>query len=56
MYYISLPYATFGIIAENNIVIDAAPIAKWMIGKHLIREVKQWLISKKAKVIELENK
>ena len=33
LYRISLPYATFGLVAENNIVVKAAPIAKWAIGK-----------------------
>lgn len=33
--WISLSYATFGIeVAEDGYVEDAAPIARWMIGKH----------------------
>lgn len=35
LYYISLPYATFGIIARGLKVIHAAPIAKWTIRKNL---------------------
>ncbi len=51
-FYISLPYATFGIISHSNIITDAAPIAAWMIGKTL-QEIKPWLIKKKAVVSEL---
>lgn len=32
-YWISLPYATYGIAAQNGRIVDAAPIAQWMIGK-----------------------
>lgn len=31
--WVSLPYATFGILASGGRVIDAAPIARWAIGK-----------------------
>jgi hypothetical protein len=31
--WVSLPYATFGIYVEDHKVVDAAPIANWMIGK-----------------------
>lgn len=51
-FWVNIHYATFGISSENNIVTDAAPIAKWMIGKTL-QEIKPWLLNKKAKVIEL---
>ena len=52
-FWISLSYATFGVESENNIVINTAPIAKWMKGKTL-QEIKPWLLSKGAKVIELK--
>lgn len=32
-YRIELPYAVFSIDAERNVVTEAAPIARWMIGK-----------------------
>lgn len=51
-FYCDIGYATFGIISKDSIVIDTAPIAKWMIGKTLI-QIKPWLLSKKAKVIEI---
>lgn len=31
--WVSLPYATFGIAVEGGRVRDAAPIARWAIGK-----------------------
>lgn len=34
-YYISLPYATFGVTAKNRLIIDAAPIAGWSLKKDL---------------------
>lgn len=33
--WVSLPYATFGIISCDGIVTDVAPIAGWTIGKTL---------------------
>lgn len=51
-FYISMEYATFGIIAFNGVVVDAAPIASWMKGKYL-KDLRQWLINKKAKVEEI---
>lgn len=34
-YWISLPYATFGIFSRDNIIItDAAPIAYWLVKQH----------------------
>ena len=35
---IVLPWACFGLIIENNTVIEAAPIAGWSVGKP-VREV-----------------
>lgn len=46
-------YATFGIISRDGVIIDAAPIARWMVSKRLT-EVKPWLLSKKAKVVEVK--
>jgi hypothetical protein len=53
-FWIDIKYATFGIISQDGIVIDAAPIAAWMISKSLT-EVKPWLLSKGAKVVEVKN-
>ena len=51
-YYIDIGYAVFGVATKNDVIIKTAPIAKWMIGK-TAKEVKAWLIKKKAKVIEI---
>jgi hypothetical protein len=32
--WVSLPYATFGILTSAGRVIDAPPIARWAIGKN----------------------
>lgn len=32
---VDVKYACYGIEAEDGIVVDAPPIAKWMIGKQL---------------------
>jgi hypothetical protein len=34
-YYIDTGYAFFGIIAKRGVVVEAAPIAKWTIGKNI---------------------
>lgn len=43
--WVSLPYATYGIEVEDGIVIDAAPIARWMIGKDT-QTVRNWIAKK----------
>lgn len=43
--WVSLPYATFGIKVMGGRVIDAAPIAKWMIGKDT-EFIRQWIKKK----------
>ncbi len=32
-FWISLPYATFGVAIRSGVVVDAAPIARWALGK-----------------------
>ena len=52
--YVRLPYATFGILVDQNgWVVFAPPLARWMIGKHW-REVVNWLHHKHAKWERLE--
>ena len=46
---INLPYATFGIVVENGFVREAAPMGKWMIGKHINMIIK-WVEKKGGKV------
>ena len=31
--WVSLDYATFGVCVEHGVIVDAAPIARWTIGK-----------------------
>lgn len=31
--WVSLPYATFAVVVRDGVVVDAAPIARWAIGK-----------------------
>lgn len=31
--WVSLTYATFGIATRDGVVVDAAPIARWAVGK-----------------------
>jgi len=52
LYQIKLSYATFGIMVENNIVVEAAPIGKWMVGKELDYIV-TWVKSKKGEIIKI---
>jgi hypothetical protein len=48
-YVVALPYATFGIIARDGHVVDAAPIARWMIGKP-IEHVRTHVVSKGGRI------
>lgn len=41
-------YAVYGIVVKDGIVIDAAPIAKWMVGRKT-EDIRTWLRSKGAK-------
>jgi hypothetical protein len=42
---VSLPYATYGIRVKGNLVVEAAPIARWMLGKS-IGYVTAWIMKK----------
>jgi len=37
LYWISTPRATFGVVTEQGIVTQAAPIARWTISKTIER-------------------
>jgi len=56
-YWVSLPYATFGIAIDNlNFkVIKTAPIGKWMIGKD-ISYIRNWVKSKQGMYVRLSRK
>jgi hypothetical protein len=54
LYYITIPYACFGIeVNINSIVVNTAPIAEWMVGKH-INEVKSWIGKKGGKIEKVQ--
>jgi hypothetical protein len=49
-YRITLHYACGGIIADQrDVVVVAAPIFKWMLGKTM-SEVRKWLLSKSGSI------
>ncbi|MFI7470549.1 hypothetical protein [Nonomuraea sp. NPDC049646] len=45
--WVSLPQATFAVITRDGLVVDAAPIAQWLVGKRE-REVAAYLRRKGA--------
>ncbi len=51
---VSLPYAVFGLISLNGIVVRAAPIAKWTVGKNL-HYISNYFISKGGIIQECSN-
>lgn len=53
-YWISLHYATFGLMTRNGTVVKTAPIGKWMIGKS-IDSVHSWVSGKRGKIVLLED-
>lgn len=52
--WVSLPYATYGIVVCDGKVVDAAPIARWMIGKDT-HSVREW-IKKKGGIYKVLSK
>jgi len=45
LYQIDLPHMCAGIIINNDIIIEAAPILKWTIGKSL-NDIQKWVHKK----------
>lgn len=51
LFWIDIGYACFGAIVDNSgIVIDVAPIGKWMKGKN-INDIISWVRKKRGTVI-----
>ena len=50
LYHIDIGYACFGIEEEDGIVVNAAPIAKWTIGKEIGFVLNYYRFRKKAKI------
>jgi hypothetical protein len=46
---VELPYAVFAIDTEGGRVVEAPPIARWMIGKPL-RDVRRWVKGKRGRI------
>jgi hypothetical protein len=53
-YWISLPYATYGIEVCDDVIIDCPPISKWMIGKELW-EIEEFLTNAEIKQLNNDN-
>lgn len=51
--WVSLPYATYGLATQAGRVVDAAPIARWMIGR-TEQECANWLRKKGARFVPLD--
>ena len=51
-YTVSFPYGAFGISVEDGVVVEAAPMGKWMLGKTL-SVVRGW-VGKKGGSVTLE--
>lgn len=47
---IALPYACFGVRAHNNVIKEAPPVGRWMVGKY-IDDINDW-VKKKGGVME----
>jgi hypothetical protein len=54
LYRVDLPYACFGIVGVNSIVMEAAPIAGWMVGKHL-DDMKSWTARKGGSIAPIDS-
>lgn len=54
LFQIDLGYCCFGMASIDGVVTLVAPIGGWMRGKRL-KEIKPWLLQKKAKVVEIKN-
>ena len=44
-YQVTLPYACFGIEVSGGVVVGAAPVGKWMVGKSIVF-VGEWIARK----------
>jgi len=53
LYQVTLPYACFGIVVEDGMVVTAAPIGKWMVGKR-ISIISVWVGRKKGILRQME--
>lgn len=54
LWQVDIRYACFGIVSEDGVVIEAAPIGRWMIGKD-IAFVRRWVNGKRGTMIEVKS-
>jgi hypothetical protein len=52
LYHIDIAYACFGIVEKDGVVVEAAPIAKWTIGKEINFVLEYYKFRKKAKIAQ----
>jgi len=52
-YFVKLPYATYGIMVEDEIIVEVPPIAKWIKGKKL-KEFKKWVKGEKGNILDVK--
>lgn len=53
LFITDLPYFYAGVLVENNIVVETAPILSWARGKKL-EILKNWVLNKKGKIEEVK--
>jgi len=52
LYRVELSYMTIGIEVEDDIITEAPPIARWMVGKG-INYIENWVTKKHGKVTRI---
>jgi len=48
--HVLLPYACFGVIVMKGVVIWAAPVGAWMVGKR-VEQVERWVEGRRGSVL-----
>lgn len=55
LWQIQAPHMTAGFIAENNLIVEAAPIIRWTVGKTVLG-VKEYALRKRWKLIQVKDR
>lgn len=42
LHYVSLPHATFGLVERDGVIVRAAPIARWCVGRPAADALAYW--------------
>lgn len=53
--WVSLNYATYGIKVEKDVIVEAAPIAHWMIGKN-VNYIYRWVAKRGGVVVQTSSR